>query len=672
MAKPVYVGGTSGVGTSSGYTISLNGTLTGGIGTSPQEGDIVVVFSGFANTASSAPAVSGNSSGAYQAATAAQHVNDTWDTEFRSFYQKMGATPDTTLTITRATNTAYGGATVVQVWRGCDPTNPFIGAATPASGTNGAALNPPAYNPAVTDSIIIAGGAGTMPSAGTAGYTGISGMSNTVTRYGDGTTADISVIMASYEYAGASYDPATATGGTQNSTSSSWAGVTLALRPVTATPKTTTTSLSAAIKAAQSATANVSAAIRLSNTATASLAAVIATGKTATASLSAAVQAPASRTASLSAAIRAQGSKTASLSAAIRLSNAATASVSAAVRAPATRTTSLSAAVRQSVLATANLSAAVRTALSASASLSAMVEVAGQHSVSTSLSAAVREARVATASLSSAIAIARTAVASVDAAIRLPRSASASASAAISQPRTASTSASAAIRAAFVLSASLSAAIQRAGSASASLSAYILDVTQNSRTTNLSAAIRETKSASTSVSAVVREQHTATASLSAVVAQARSATASLGAAIAVRREATTSLSAAVKATRSATAALTAYINAETALSQTDVDMITDIWRRFGLDAENPLVQEEAKMTFGPVITLSGTEAVTSTRTGATTPGPTVATMLLDIWQRLGLDPNNPMTVSASSIVAGGVSQTMAEGTGTVTVTRQQP
>lgn len=226
-----YVGGTSGVGTSTGYTVSLNGTLTGGLASSPAPGDVVVVFSGFGNTASSAPAVSGNASGAYLGATAAQHINDTWDTEFRSFYQKMGATPDTTLTITRATNAAYGGGTTVQVWRGADPTTPFIGAATPASGGNGAALNPPAYNPAVSGALIIAGGAGTMPAAGTAGYTAIGGMSNAVTAYGNGTTAGTSVIMASYAYAGASYDPATATGGTQNNTSSSWAGVTLALRP---------------------------------------------------------------------------------------------------------------------------------------------------------------------------------------------------------------------------------------------------------------------------------------------------------------------------------------------------------------------------------------------------------------------------------------------------------
>lgn len=224
-----YVGGTSAAGTSNGYTVSLTG-LTGGLASSPAEGDLVVVFSGFGNTASSAPNITGNNSGAYSPATAAQHVNDTWDTEFRSFYAVMGATPDTSLTVTRATNTAYGGATVVQVWRGVDTANPFIGAATPASGANGAALNPPSYNPAVTDALVIAGGAGTMPAAGTAGYTAITGLSNIVTRYGDGSTSDTSVIMGSVLYAGSAIDPPIATGGTQNNTSSSWAGVNIAFR----------------------------------------------------------------------------------------------------------------------------------------------------------------------------------------------------------------------------------------------------------------------------------------------------------------------------------------------------------------------------------------------------------------------------------------------------------
>lgn len=234
-----FVGSTSGAGTSTGYTISLSGTLTGGSNSSPSAGDLVVVFSGFGNTASSAPAVSGNTSGAYQGATAAQHVNDAWDTEFRSFYQVMGSTPDTTLTVTRATNTAYGGATTVMVWRGVNKVTPFIGAATPASAGNTSLINPPAYNPAVTNALIIAGGAGTQSTTGAA-FTGFTGMANFITRKGDGSTSDIDVAMASYAYAGVSYDPPVVSGGTGGNASSSWAGVTIAFRMAEDHPATGT------------------------------------------------------------------------------------------------------------------------------------------------------------------------------------------------------------------------------------------------------------------------------------------------------------------------------------------------------------------------------------------------------------------------------------------------
>jgi hypothetical protein len=225
-----YVGGTSGTGTSNGYTVSLSGTLTGGVASSPAAGDVVVVASAFGNTASSAPAVSGNNSGAYLTAGAAVHSNDTWDTEFRAFYQVMGSTPDTSLTITRVANAAYGGATVVHVWRGVDATTPLDATGTPASGGNGAGANPPSVTPTTAGSIVIAMGAGTFAAADTSSYTGFTGYSNTVTAHGNGSTSDTGVVMASVAWTSGAVDPPVASGGTQNNGSSSWAAQTIALR----------------------------------------------------------------------------------------------------------------------------------------------------------------------------------------------------------------------------------------------------------------------------------------------------------------------------------------------------------------------------------------------------------------------------------------------------------
>ncbi len=224
-----YVGGIAGADVVNGYTVSLSGTLTGGIASSPAAGDIVVVASGFGNTASSAPAVTGNNSGAYTGAGAALHVNDTWDTEFRLFYMVQGATPDTTLTITRTNNAAYGGATVVQVWRGVDTTTPIDVTGTPASTTNGSRGNPPAITPVTSGAVVIAAGAGTQGTGGSA-FTVPSGMTNAVTTFSDGTTSDIGVWIASATWTSGSYDPPAWTGGA-TSTSSSAAAQTIALRP---------------------------------------------------------------------------------------------------------------------------------------------------------------------------------------------------------------------------------------------------------------------------------------------------------------------------------------------------------------------------------------------------------------------------------------------------------
>lgn len=224
----IYVGGTVGDGTSN-YSVSLDGTLTGGVASSPAAGDLVVVISAFGNTASSAPAVSGNNTGAYTGVGTAIHSNDTWDTEAQPFYAVMGATPDTSLSVTRTNNASYGGVTVVQVWRGVHRAAPYINVAQ-TSGGNGAAANPPSHDPGVTGALIFAAGAGTFASTEATGYTGFTGMLHSRAHKGDGSTSDTSAVLAALPYAGSAYDPPVASGGTQNNASSSWAAYTFSFR----------------------------------------------------------------------------------------------------------------------------------------------------------------------------------------------------------------------------------------------------------------------------------------------------------------------------------------------------------------------------------------------------------------------------------------------------------
>ena len=150
---------------------------------------------------------------------------------------------------------------------------------------------------------------------------------------------------------------------------------------------------------------------------------------------------------------------------------------------------------------------------------------------------------------------------------------------------------------------------------------------------------------------------------------ASSATASLGAVIARQNAVSAAIDSAIIAEQSASAAITAYIETSSTLTQTEVDMLTDIWRRFGLDTASPLVQGTDQIAFGPVIALSGSSDIVSTRSGATVPGGALATMILEIWQRLGLDPLNPMTASATQISAGTIVQAISGAGSTVTVQR---
>ena len=318
-------------------------------------------------------------------------------------------------------------------------------------------------------------------------------------------------------------------------------------------------------------------------------------------------------------------SATASIAAAIRVSNTSTASLSAAIAQRNTATASVSAVIKAGITATASVNAAIQAPRSATASLSAAVR-AGQ-SATASLSAAVRLAAAATASLSAAVRAGQTATASISGAVQVSATATASLSASITAPG------------ALSITASLSAAVRQANAATASIDS----------------AIRAARTASASIDSAITAQRTASASASAAVSVAFSVSASLDSA--------------VQRVAIASASLSAYVQADTTITKAEVDMLADIWRRLGLDIANPLVQGATTLTFGPTITLSGSGTITSTRTGSTDSGPAAGVMLLDVWQRLGLDPANPMTASDTAINAGAVSQTVSESAGTVTVQR---
>jgi len=222
-----YVGGTSGGSNAATYAVSLNGTLTGGSGSSPIEGDLVIVATGL--TSGNAQNVGISSPTDYTQIGADQTRADTRDANMALAYKFMGSTPDTSVTVLGSNSASYGSSTVIHVWRGVDPTTPLDVAAVPTSAASAARPDPAAIQPVTAGAIIIAAGFGTGATSQTV-FTIPSGMTNGVTNKQDGTTGDSSIFICSFAWTSGSYNPAAATGGT-TSTGDSWVANTIALRP---------------------------------------------------------------------------------------------------------------------------------------------------------------------------------------------------------------------------------------------------------------------------------------------------------------------------------------------------------------------------------------------------------------------------------------------------------
>lgn len=225
-----YVGGTTAsfVGSTTNDTVSLT-SLTGGIASEPQYGDLIIV----------AVELCGTTNKAYRIANFTQiadlYQNDTEDSNFQVGYKLTSIVPETSVVITGGSgSTADGIAVAVHVYRNIDQVTPFDVTRTTAGALNGAIPNPPAITP-VTSGALIVVAAGAAHDATAAGLFTASYLSNFIT---DTTVAlaetnDATVGMGNVEWSSGAYDPAawtfTGTGGTTGNWS--YNSVTMALRP---------------------------------------------------------------------------------------------------------------------------------------------------------------------------------------------------------------------------------------------------------------------------------------------------------------------------------------------------------------------------------------------------------------------------------------------------------
>lgn len=226
-ATPVYVGGTidAGPGEAGPGTVSLT-SLTGGIGTAPIAGDVIVVAYAIGSISDRNVSVSINQGTITELVDL--YSNDTVDTNLGVYYSVVGATPPTSITAGDTGSTANAGALAVHVWRNIDTTTPIDVTTTTATAGNSALANPPAITTATENAVVIAIGASGNDNA-TATFTQGGDLTNFLS-VGGSDTEDATVGMGSIATTSpATVDPIAFSIAT--SSTFSWAAATVVLRP---------------------------------------------------------------------------------------------------------------------------------------------------------------------------------------------------------------------------------------------------------------------------------------------------------------------------------------------------------------------------------------------------------------------------------------------------------
>lgn len=225
-----YVGGQTALitATSGAQTITFN--LTGGIASTPGTDDLVLVSyaEGASGDINLASAIS--TSGYTQVAEL--FSNDSNDANLAVFYKVMGVSPDPSVRAKAPDSSQNGAACVIHVFRGVDTTTPLDTTSTTATGINTGNTDPAAITPATSGNVIIPFGCYAEGNV-VRSYASPSYLSNfrQVNRVGTSYGIVTGSGYVTGQSAGVSYNPAV-WAANNDSTSYSWAAVTLALRAI--------------------------------------------------------------------------------------------------------------------------------------------------------------------------------------------------------------------------------------------------------------------------------------------------------------------------------------------------------------------------------------------------------------------------------------------------------
>jgi hypothetical protein len=210
--------------TTSNTTISLT-DLTGSPSPSLQAGDIVIVSYTISVASSSRANVT---SSGYTTLVSLQ-ANDTIDTNLYIGYKIMGATPDTSVTVTPTSSTDISGCVAIQAYRNVDEVYPIQQPANKATFTGTVRPTPPTITPWDADSVAVIVGAGGH-NRGNVSYT-TTGLTNFISIGGTDTSQDASIGAGFRVIQSGSYSPNRFNFPQADNSTYSSAGASIALKP---------------------------------------------------------------------------------------------------------------------------------------------------------------------------------------------------------------------------------------------------------------------------------------------------------------------------------------------------------------------------------------------------------------------------------------------------------
>lgn len=208
---------------------SMSGTLTGGIASSPQAGDFVLVMYGSGSTNDQSVKVIKDTSAVAYTSLVGLYANATNDANLAIAYRMLASSPDLTVVLGSQGGSNNGGGAIILVFRGVNVSSPFDVAYVQSVVTNTGRPNPPAITPVTAGAYIVACGAHGGPNSGNADVTS-SDLSGFKATSAVGTNRSGGAGAGYHAWTTGAFDPAQFGGGTTGATDAA-IGVSMALRP---------------------------------------------------------------------------------------------------------------------------------------------------------------------------------------------------------------------------------------------------------------------------------------------------------------------------------------------------------------------------------------------------------------------------------------------------------